>query len=212
MYVLANLAVGGDWPGAPDATTPFPTSYDIDYIRVWKRTSAPPATTTLVAPNASWRYLANGSDQGTAWRATAFDDTSWPSGNAILGYGQGNETTVVGYGPDPANKYVTTYFRRTFSVSDPSTIGALTLSLRRDDGAVVYLNGVEAYRSNMPSGTITSQTLALEATDDGNQTFTATISPSLLRAGANTIAVEVHQATRSSSDLTLQASLVARPR
>lgn len=37
MYLLANLAVGGDWPGAPDASTPFPSDYEIDYVRVWSR-------------------------------------------------------------------------------------------------------------------------------------------------------------------------------
>lgn len=37
MYLLANLAVGGDWPGDPDASTPFPASYQIDYVRVWQK-------------------------------------------------------------------------------------------------------------------------------------------------------------------------------
>ncbi|GLQ53561.1 glycoside hydrolase family 16 protein [Devosia nitrariae] len=37
MYLLMNLAVGGDWPGAPDATTPFPALYLIDYVRIWQR-------------------------------------------------------------------------------------------------------------------------------------------------------------------------------
>ncbi len=37
MYLLLNLAVGGDWPGAPDASTPFPSYFDIDYVRVWQR-------------------------------------------------------------------------------------------------------------------------------------------------------------------------------
>jgi beta-glucanase (GH16 family) len=40
MYVLANLAVGGDWPGVPDETTPFPSSYAIDYIRVYRSVPA----------------------------------------------------------------------------------------------------------------------------------------------------------------------------
>jgi beta-glucanase (GH16 family) len=211
MYLLANLAVGGSWPGAPDAATPFPSSYDIDYIRVWQRTGGPPAATTLVPADATWRYLDNGSDQGTGWRAPAYDDSRWKSGAAILGYGQGNETTVVGHGPDPNGKYVTTYFRDTFTAPDPSALGRLTLTLRRDDGAVVYLNGSEVYRSNMPSGTITSQTLAYQASDDGNQTFSAGISPRLLHSGSNTIAVEVHQATRDSSDVTMQLSLTAAP-
>ena len=37
MYIIANLAVGGDWPGMPNADTPFPGAMDIDYIRVYKR-------------------------------------------------------------------------------------------------------------------------------------------------------------------------------
>lgn len=37
MYLLANLAVGGDWPGNPDETTPFPGFMDVDYIRVYER-------------------------------------------------------------------------------------------------------------------------------------------------------------------------------
>ena len=64
-------------------------------------------------------------------------------------------------GPTPNNRYLTTYFRRTFTVSDPASIAALTLHLVRDDGAVVYLNGTEIARSNMPTGTITSATRAL---------------------------------------------------
>ncbi|MBL8015490.1 MAG: family 16 glycosylhydrolase, partial [Candidatus Doudnabacteria bacterium] len=36
MYLLLNLAVGGDWPGPPDASTIFPSYYEIDYVRVWK--------------------------------------------------------------------------------------------------------------------------------------------------------------------------------
>lgn len=45
MYILANLAVGGTWPGSPNATTPFPSYYDIDYIKVWRSDSTPPTAT-----------------------------------------------------------------------------------------------------------------------------------------------------------------------
>ena len=47
MYIIANLAVGGDWPGSPDANTPFPSYYDIDYIRVYQQTPALPFSTYL---------------------------------------------------------------------------------------------------------------------------------------------------------------------
>jgi beta-glucanase (GH16 family) len=36
MFLLANLAVGGNWPGAPDASTEFPARYVIDYIRAYR--------------------------------------------------------------------------------------------------------------------------------------------------------------------------------
>jgi beta-glucanase (GH16 family) len=209
MYLLANLAVGGSWPGNPDADTPFPSSYDVDYIRVWQSSPIPPAAFALIPADATWRYLDDGSDQASAWRAVDFDDSSWQSGPATLGYGQGDESTIAGYGDDPANKYLTTYFRRSFSVPDPAAIAGLTLELRQDDGAVVYLNGSEIYRSSMPSGAVTSRTPADGALDDGSRVRSASVDSSLLRAGVNTVAVEVHQATPDSSDLTMQLELAA---
>src|SRR5215213_5630271 len=90
------------------------------------------ADTTLVPTGAAWKYLDNGSDQGTAWRATSFSDLTWPSGTAQLGYGDGDEATTVSFGPDSNNKFITTYFRRAFSVANPSLFNGLTLRLMRD--------------------------------------------------------------------------------
>ena len=114
----------------------------------------------FIAKGAIWRYLDNGSDQGTAWQVNTFDDSSWQSGAAQLGYGDGDETTVVGYGSSSSSKYITTYFRFQFQVQDASQYQQLQLDLLRDDGVVVYLNGSEVLRDNMPSGAITYQTLS----------------------------------------------------
>ena len=46
-------------------------------------------TTTLISNGSSWKYLDDGSNQGTAWYGTGFNDASWASGNAELGYGDG---------------------------------------------------------------------------------------------------------------------------
>jgi hypothetical protein len=165
----------------------------------------------LVQKGALWKYLDQGSNQGTAWRTTAFVDSSWPSGSAQLGYGDGDETTVVGFGPDANNKYVTTYFRRTFTVSDPTLFQSLTLNLLRDDGAVVFLNGTEVFRTNMPSGAIAYNTLASVAIGGAEEStfYTASISPTLLAAGTNVLAVEVHQANGTSTDVSFDAELIA---
>lgn len=165
----------------------------------------------LVPAGANWRYLDNGSDQGTAWRGPAFDDASWPSGNAELGYGDGDELTVVSYGPNSLQKYITTYFRRSFNVADPSLIESLTLRLVRDDGAVVYVNGAEVWRSNMPAGVVGNQTLAAGNTSGADEStfFETAIDPSVLSTGANVIAVEVHQESPGSSDLSFNLQLIA---
>src|SRR5215207_6162856 len=161
------------------------------------------ADTTLVPTGAVWKYLDNGSNQGTAWRATSFNDSTWPSGPAQLGYGDGDEATTVGFGADSNNKFITTYFRRAFSVTNAAAFNALTLRLMRDDGAVVYLNGVEVWRSNMPAGTVgflTTASVAIAGADES--TFVQmTLSPSLLVNGTNALAVELHQSGGTSSDI-----------
>jgi len=168
-------------------------------------------STTLIATGASWKYLDNGSNQGTAWRATSFNDTGWSSGNAKLGYGDGNETTTLSFGGNSSNKHVTTYFRKTFNVVDAASISALALELKRDDGAVVYVNGQEVVRSNMPTGNITSSTFASGAIGgDAENAFNQfTINTSVLMTGMNTIAVEIHQSAPNSSDIGFDLRLTA---
>jgi hypothetical protein len=164
--------------------------------------------TTLISYGSSWKYLDNGTNQGTAWRATAFNDAAWASGNAQLGYGDGDEATVVSYGPNANQKYITTYFRKSIVVANPSLFTNITLSIRRDDGAVVYINGTERFRSNMPTGNISFTTRAsTDAADDGNTPQNITLASSVLSAGNNVIAVEIHQRTQTSSDITFDLQL-----
>jgi hypothetical protein len=167
------------------------------------------AEVVVVPKGATWKYVDDGSDQGTAWRAAAFDDSGWAQGPAELGYGDGDESTVVGYGPDPLNRYVTTYFRHHFTVPDPGAFLAVSIAVQRDDGAVVYLNGIEVARSNMPAGTITYLTHAADVVSDATENvYYESFAPaSVLVAGANVLAVEIHQHTVSSSDISLDLEL-----
>lgn len=166
------------------------------------------AQTTLIPTGSGWKYLDNGSNQGTQWKETAFDDSSWNSGNAQLGYGDGDEATVVSYGSSSSNKYITTYFRKSFTVATPSDYLNYTLKIRRDDGVIVYINGTEVYRNNMPSGTVAFNVGASTAcSDDGGTFLSSTLPAGTLLAGANTIAVEIHQNNGSSSDVSFDLSL-----
>ena len=166
----------------------------------------------LVARGARWRYLDNGTDPGASWKQPGFADGAWKEGPAQLGYGDGDEATTVSFGPNGSAKYVTTYFRRAFSVAEPASFGSLRVRLQRDDGAVVYLNGTEVFRSNMPGGTVGYRTYASSALGGNDETtfVTATVSAGLLRTN-NVLAVEVHQANGTSSDLSFDLELLGEP-
>src|SRR4029079_900375 len=109
-------------------------------------------------------------------------------------------------------KYIPPYFRHHFTVSDPSTIAALSVLLQRDDGAVVYLNGNEVFRSNMPTGAINYLTLASSGASGTNRTsFFASpaVDAARLVPGDNVMAAEVHQHAADSSGLDFNLALVA---
>lgn len=167
-------------------------------------------TNTLVPTNSNWKYYDRGTDQGTGWRANAFNDTAWASGNAEFGYGDGDEATIVSSGPN-GNFYPTTYFRKSFTVSNISDLTALKLRIKRDDGAVIYINGNEVARSNMPATSISYTTLASSnvGTADESTFFEVDLNPNVLQAGVNVIAIEVHQSSATSSDVSFDASLIA---
>lgn len=168
----------------------------------------PSESATLVAAGAEWRYLDDGSDQGTAWRESAFNDSAWKKGNAQLGYGDGDERTTLAITAGGV-RTTTFYFRRSFNVAEPKAVTGLTLHLLRDDGAMVYLNGRLVFRSNMPEGDVTSSTPASEVVGNADESafFPQLVDPSLLVAGANTLAVEVHQQSASSSDVSFDLRL-----
>ena len=158
--------------------------------------------TTIVNYNSSWKYLDNGSNQNSAWKNVSFNDASWPTGTGAFGYGTTGITTTVSFGSNNKKKHITTYFRKTISVADASIYSSFTLNLKRDDGAVVYVNGTEVYRSNMPTGTIGFNTKASsEATDNGTAIQTATLGAGAFVTGTNVIAVEIHQAANNGPDL-----------
>ncbi len=122
----------------------------------------PPADRVVDVPvSADWSYLDDGSNLGAEWSTLGYDASAWSVGVGEFGYGDGDENTVVSYGPSAGRKFRTTYFRTLFSAS--AVPDDLTLTLRIDDGAVVYVNGVEATRFNMPAGAITSSTAAPDA-------------------------------------------------
>jgi PKD domain/Bacterial Ig domain/Carboxypeptidase regulatory-like domain len=201
--VTANLypyTLTSPWFSNP--VTVGPDAVNRDFIAVASKLD----DVVLVPENAVWKYLDNGSDPGTAWRGATFNDASWASGPAQLGYGDGDEATVVGYGSDPNNKYITTYFRHAFTVNNLAGMTNFNLHFLRDDGGAVYLNGAEILRDNLPSGTITATTRAVDNSED---TTLAAVNTAALLEGNNILAAEVHQVLPNSSDISFALSVTA---
>lgn len=118
--------------------------------------------------------------------------------------------TLVSFGPNSNQRFVTTYFRRAFHAGNAAAYEGLLLRLLRDDGAIVYLNGVEILRDNLVSGLVSWNTLATTTIDGTGETtpLELRIDTAALVAGTNVIAVEVHQASITSSDLGFNLALV----
>ncbi len=180
----------------------------IDRVTLFAET--PEQWASLVPTGASWRYEEH--DPGPGWTAPEFDDAAWAEGAAPLGYGVGGEATKLPGGALPVRP-MTTYLRHRFTAAEEDLVAGAPLRIRLavDDGAVVYLNGVEVYRINLPEGKVTRGTRAVRSVGDW---FAARMSETLidgdaLVAGENVLAVEVHQHFVYSSDLRLELELAA---
>lgn len=173
--------------------------------------------TSFFSYGTNWKYLDNDT-RPAGWETTAFADGGWASGPGLLGYDDGDVVTCVRSNAAPVsctptgNKYITTYFRKSITVVNPTVFSDFTMNVFRDDGIVIYVNGVEQVRSNMPAGPIAHGTFASTcAPDDGDVIQVFTIPSSAFSAGTNVIAVEIHQCTLTSSDLVFGMELIGNP-
>ena len=184
--------------------------------------------TRILAFRDVWKYDQSGTDLGTAWRASSYDDSSWASGPGILGFETTSNTlvfmrtiappdgtnTVLSLTNSAGQTNVTAYFRTTFNVAftDLSKI-SFTLRAYIDDGAVWYMNGTEVGRFNITNTPTLFDTLAngpalLEPNPEPQATFITTNITGIV-SGQNHFAVEVHQEALTSSDIDWGAEILA---
>lgn len=161
-----------------------------------------------------WKYLDDGSDQGTAWRELTFDDSQWAEGPAGLGYNE-DEATTIDFGPDPDNKYITYYFRQKFNITGAANATAINCEFQVDDGLIIYLNGHELERLGLPDSVSLDSVNYLTTFEDADvglfegqereEDMVYNLSNSdavqYLVDGVNVVAVEVHQSEPGSSDI-----------
>ena len=224
-YVLTNVSAGAWTVTAretladtlncvmPFHTNPLrvgPSVEGVDFVA----SSGPQETVTpLVAKRATWKWFAQGKNPPTGWNAMAFDDASWEEGAGVLGYGnESGQATTIPFGPSSTAKWTGSFFRRAFELDDPSRFPALRLEVLRDDGVVVYLNGHEIFRDNLPTGPVAYTTQAGDAIEPDDYLVrtldvASALPRGLLVAGTNYLTASVHQAGATSSDLAFDAAL-----
>jgi hypothetical protein len=149
--------------------------------------------------NSVWRYFNTNSAPAGSWTNLNYDDSAWLSGATPMGYPQGDDgvtfPVVLSYGTDSKNVWNSYYFRKSFVVTNLDGIATMTLGLNRDDGAVIYLNGTELMRDNMPAGPVSYSTFASTAVSGSNETnvFMYSVTANLLVTGTNLVAVtDIH--------------------
>lgn len=199
------------------------------------KTQAQSGSQAVIRSGDSWKYWASSAAPSSAtWKGTTdgtgrFSELNWGGGPSPLGYSPNNNedgaATIVPTGCgvgvfNCAQKYPTIYFRKTFTITNINDYQKFVLQYKRDDGIVLYVNGVELKREFMPDGPITHSTAALIGpnTDEVNwQVLDPGVQTSLplllyLRTGENVIAAEVHQTftnspTTNSTDLRFDLEL-----
>ena len=164
--------------------------------------------TNLLPIDATWKYDASGADLGTAWREPGFDDTLWSSGGGLLGF-ETNPNAL----PEPLGTFVTPhngltyYFRTEFEFTGDPQTAVLSLQTVIDDGAIIYLNGMELHRIGMDAGAATAATPAGRTVADAVYEGPFNVPTAALVVGQNTLAVEVHQWGATSSDMIMGVEL-----
>ncbi|MFT4987005.1 MAG: hypothetical protein ACI9QR_002014 [Flavobacteriaceae bacterium] len=163
---------------------------------------------TVIFDNDNWKYLTPNFEPDTNWRKQNFDDSSWNTGQGGIGYGDGDDNTIIA-------STISLYLRKSFNITDTSKLSMAVLNIDYDDAFVAYLNNVEIARANVgvvgdhPSFNQASSSLhEAQMYQGGNpnqyvldiSTFKNTILP-----GNNVLSIQVHNESSSSSDLTARA-------
>lgn len=165
---------------------------------------------TLVYRGSQWKYFKADSIPEYYWMVNNYPDHNWSEARAPFGYGDDGMATILYDGEDLQTKRITEYFRKSFYVEKPGDYFVYLLKVLRDDGAVIYINGREVWRTNMPEGVVNDSTFALTtiSVEQEDTFYDYVLSPDFFRDGMNTISVSIHQSRPTSSDCSFDLELI----
>lgn len=157
---------------------------------------------TVINQGDAWKYFVGVSQPPSNWNSIGFDDSGWLTGNSGIGYGDGDDNTVI-------SQTLSVFLRKKITVADTSQITHLQFHMDFDDAFVAYLNGVEIARAFI--GTPGTAPAYNQPADDLHEAqiyqggrpefYDINSHRHLLQPGENVLAVQVHNYSTSSSDL-----------
>lgn len=209
--VIASAIMIGAALSGPTAALAAPAQPVTSAASAAVPTASTATAITLLPRGSQWRWRYAAGAWPTGWQSTSFADSAWKSGAAPLGWGSGTRTAVTPEGT-PASKPLSIQFRSKFTIPTDKVISDVRLSFRADDGAVIYVNGIEISRVNLPSGGLSANSYATAAPNAATaaQLHTVTIPASALRSGTNTIAASTHLNWRATPTVSFDAEVVAK--
>lgn len=162
---------------------------------------------TIIYTDDIWHYMPGTSEPDANWRELSFDDSGWLLGAGGIGYGDDDDNTVISLVPS-------VYLRHVFEILDMSRIESVLLHMDYDDAFVAYLNGVEVARAGITGNYPSFNELGVNheaVLKDGLVPQEFVLSPELvqssLQLGDNVLAIQVHNSSASSSDMSAIAFL-----
>jgi len=165
----------------------------------------------IVPYGANWRYVIGLSEASTpdltAWRKMSFNDSSWTAAPMPIGYANppnsAPEFTIATFVPSSQEgNYSSVFLRTEFVAKNPTPGNVFTVNVNVDDGCIVWINGTEVGRFNVPQGELTYDQWAITAGEATLTSFGITNSAGgPVVSGTNVIAVQVFNANATSSDL-----------
>jgi DNA-binding CsgD family transcriptional regulator len=154
----------------------------------------------LIKNGDKWSYYDKGYLKNNWFHKLNYQN--WKVGFTPIGYGDKLITTTINYGGDQDNKDIIKYFTKTITINDISKFKGIEFRLQRDDGAIIYVNGEELYRDNIPDGPISHKTKSIQVVDTEEEGlfYVKIFDSSVFKNGENTISAQVHQCNTYSSD------------
>jgi hypothetical protein len=165
---------------------------------------------TIINTESQWKYYDGATPLPENWMIDATEQPFWKTGISAFGYGYGTVKTTIDYGEDERNKNIISYFEKEVVVTSPFENLVYELRLRRDDGALLYINGIEIWRSNMSdkNALVTEPHVRIEGDNEGAY-HSKLIPATSFREGTNRISVMIYQNNSTTSDCIFDLQLIA---